>query len=253
MVTRDVRAHGGLVELLPLAAGFRPGESIGIELRGVAAGELVALHLGDVVASMALDRGGTGVVLPGLPEGGYLVEARDGLEVVARTAVDVRSDPLSRPRYGFVADFAPGRDIRRVVENARRLHLNVVQFYDWMFRHAALVPPTDEFEDPLGRRLSLATVRSLAQELAAAGALPLGYAAVYAVGRSEWPQWRDAGLCRPDGSPWTLGEDFLWIVDPSNERWLEHFAADLGRATDAVGFAGFNLDQYGAPKGALRA
>jgi dextranase len=236
-----------------VAAGLRPGEPIGIELRGVTAGELAASHLGDVVASVPVDPGATRVVLPELPEGGYLVEARKGQDVVARTAVDVRSDPLTRPRYGFVADFAPGRDIRGVVENARRLHLNVVQFYDWMFRHASLVPPEDEFDDPLGRRLSLATVRSLAHELAAAGALPLGYAAVYAVGRSEWPQWRDAALYRPDGAPWTLGEDFLWIIDPSNERWLEHFAADLRRATDAVGFAGFHLDQYGAPKEALRA
>jgi dextranase len=192
------------------------------------------------------------VVLPPLPEGGYLVEARERGQVVATTAVDVRADPLSRPRYGFVADFAPGRDVRPVVENARRLHLNAMQFYDWMYRHASLVPPEEEFDDPLARRLSLETVRSLCRELAGAGTLPLGYAAVYAVGRNEWPSWHDAGLYRPDGSPWTLGDDFLWLVDPSDERWLEHFAAELRHAIDAVGFAGFHLDQYGAPKRALR-
>lgn len=236
-----------------MAAGFRLGVPIGIELRGVTAIELAVWHLDEVVASVPVEPGATNVLLPALAEGGYLVEARDGAEVVATTAVDVRADPLSRPWYGFVADFAPGRDIRLAVENARRLHLNAVQFYDWMFRHASLVPPEDEFDDPLGRRLSLETVRSLARELTGAGALPLGYAAVYAVGRSEWPQWRDAGLYRPDGTPWTLGDDFLWIVDPSDERWLEHFAAELRRAADAVGFAGFHLDQYGAPKRALRA
>ena len=41
-------------------------------------------------------------------------------------------------------------------------------------------------------------------------------------------------------------------MDPSSERWLQHFAADLEAARAAVGFAGFHLDQYGAPKRALR-
>jgi dextranase len=251
LVARDVRAHGDLVELLPAAPGFRPGEPIAIELRDVQAGELVAWRLDEVAASVPVGQD-TLVVLPPLPEGGYLVEAGERGVVVATTAVDVRADPLSRPRYGFVADFAAGRDVEPVVENARRLHLNAIQFYDWMYRHAALVPPQEEFDDPLGRRLSLATVRRLANELAGAGALPLGYAAAYAVGRDEWPQWREAGLYRPDGTPWTLGEDFLWIVDPSDPRWLEHFARELRQATHAVGFAGFHLDQYGAPKRALR-
>jgi dextranase len=234
-----------------VAAGFRPGEPIAIELRGVSAGELVAWRLDEVAASVPVE-GQALVVLPPLPVGGYLVEARERGEVVATTAIDVSADPLTRPKYGFVADFSAGRDVQTVVENARRLHLNAIQFYDWMYRHADLVPPQEQFDDPLGRPLSLATVRRLATELAAAAALPLGYAAVYAVGRDEWPHWRDAGLYRPDGSPWTLGEDFLWVVDPSDPRWLEHFAGELRRATDAVGFAGFHLDQYGAPKRALR-
>jgi dextranase len=234
-----------------VAAGFRPGEPIAIELRGITAGDLVAWRLDEVAASVPVE-GQTLVVLPPLPVGGYLVEARHRGQVVATTAVDVRADPLSRPRYGFVADFSAGRDVEPVVENARRLHLNAIQFYDWMYRHAALVPPQEEYDDPLGRRLSLATVRRLANELAAAAALPLAYAAVYAVGRDEWPQWGDAGLYRPDGTPWTLGEDFLWIVDPSDPDWLEHFVGELRRATGAVGFAGFHLDQYGAPKRALR-
>lgn len=234
-----------------MSAGFRPGEPIAIELRGLSAHELVAWQLEDVVASVRVDAQPL-VLLPPLPEGGYHVEARTGANVVAQTAVDVRRNPLSRPRYGFVADFSPARDVRGVVENARRLHLNALQFYDWMYRHASLVPPQEEFDDPLGRRLSLDTVRALAHRLAGAGALPLGYAAVYAVGRDEWPQWRDAGLYRADGCPWTLGDDFLWLVDPSDDQWLEHFTAELWRAADAVDFAGFHLDQYGAPKRALR-
>src|SRR4051794_31738742 len=67
------------------------------------------------------------------PEGGYGVEAEG-----ARTALDVLADPFARARYGFVSNYGAGRDVDRVADNARRLHLNCVQFYDWMFRHAEL-------------------------------------------------------------------------------------------------------------------
>ena len=160
------------------------------------------------------------------------------------------ADPLSRPRYGFVSHYEPGRDPAGVAENVRRLHLNAVQFYDWMYRHADLIPPADTFADALGQEVSLDSVRRLAAAIRDAGSLPMGYAAVYAAGKDEWPTWEDAGLYHPDGSPWMLG-DFLWNVDPSDERWLEHFSGDLRKALE-VGFAGFHLDQYGAPKLALR-
>jgi dextranase len=120
-----------------------------------------------------------------------------------------------------------------------------------MYRHAELLPPQDEFEDTLGRPVSLATVRALAAAVRAAGSLPLGYAAVYAVGAEHWPAWQDEGLYHADGTPWMLG-DFLWNVDPGSERWLRHFTAELAAAAEQVGLAGFHLDQYGAPKRALR-
>jgi dextranase len=78
----------------------------------------------------------------------------------------------------------------------------------------------------------------------------MAYAAVYAVGAEAWAEWEADGLFRRDGSPWMLG-DFLWNVDPTSERWLAHFTADL-RSTLEVGFAGFHLDQYGSPKWAER-
>ena len=141
-----------------------------------------------------------------------------------------------------MSDYAADRDVEGVVDNVRRLHLNAVQFYDWMYRHASLLPPADDFVDSLGRELSLATVRRLAEGLNGAGSLPLGYAAVYAAGRDEWPAWKDDGLYRASGEPWTLGDDFLWNVDPTSERWLAHFGADLRAAQQSVGFRGFHLD-----------
>src|SRR6476620_10514107 len=95
-----------------------------------------------------------------------------------------------------------------------------------MSRHGRVVPPTEEFEDALGQRVSFETVRRLVAAVRAAGSLPMAYAAVYAVGKEAWPEWEADGLFRRDGSPWMLG-DFLWNVDPTSERWLAHFTADL--------------------------
>jgi dextranase len=237
-----------VIELLPTKATFAPGEPVEIELRGAHDRVRVSLwRLDELVAETAVEPGES-ARFAAQPPGGYGVEAGE-----ARSALDVLADPLSRARYGFVADYEAEREIADTSDNIRRLHLNAIQFYDWMYHHASLLPPSDDFEDSLGRRLSLASVRNLVDAVKGAGSLPLGYAAVYAAGRDEWPEWQDEGLYRANGTPWTLGEDFLWNVDPTNERWLRHFATELREAVEQVGFAGFHLDQYGAPKRALRA
>lgn len=237
-----------MTELLPTKATFAPGEPVEVEVRGAPALLTVSLwQLDRLVAEVTVDAGTQIATFPPQTEGGYGVEA-DGVA----TALDVLANPLQRPRYGFVANYDAGRDVSGVLENVRRLHLNAVQFYDWMYRHARLLPPQDDFEDTLGQIVSLETVRRLVAGIRDTGSLPMGYAAVYAVGRDEWPLWEEDGLFRPDGSPWTLGEDFLWNVDPMSERWVAHFAEDLRAANEQVGFAGFHLDQYGQPKYALR-
>ena len=144
-----------MTELLPTKATFAPDDPIEIEVRGATEAMRISLwRLDQRVASVDVELGESVACFAPHPEGGYGVEGNG-----ARTALDVLADPLSRARYGFVSDYTAGRDVEGVVDNVRRLHLNAVQFYDWMYRHARLLPPTDDFVDPLGRKLSLATVR----------------------------------------------------------------------------------------------
>jgi dextranase len=232
-----------MTELIPTKATFTPGEPVEVEVRG----DPATVSLWQLEHKVAELEPVDGVVrFDPQPEGGYGVEGGG-----ATTALDVLADPLSRARYGFVARYDAGRETEGVTDNVRRLHLNAVQFYDWMYRHADLVPPQDDFEDALGQRISLDTVRRLASAIGDAGSLPMAYAAVYAVGREAWPEWEQEGLFHADGTPWMLG-DFLWNVDPTAERWVLHFVGDLRATLEAVAFRGFHLDQYGAPKRALR-
>jgi dextranase len=237
-----------VIELLPAKAAFAVGDDVTVEARGISEPRtLVLWRLADEIGRATVSPAQPVASFGPLGPGGYGVEADDG----AATALDVLRHPLERLRYGFVSDFWPGRPTAGVADNVRRLHLNAVQFYDWMYRHAQLLPPVDEFADALGRTVSLHSVEDLAAALRDAGSLPLGYAAVYAVGAEDVAGWHDEQLLHPDGTPWTLA-DFLWNVDPSSDRWLAHFVAQLAGAQARVGFAGFHLDQYGSPKQAVR-
>lgn len=236
-------------EILPELAVVPSGSPVRIELRGLDAGTLTVRHLGHPVATHELS--GPGLVSLGvLPPGGYGVELVQG-ERRWRTAVDVQHSPWDRLRYGFVASYPPDRDPAPVAEQVRRLHLTGVQFYDWAYRHAALLGGGEQYSDPLGQPISLATVAGLARAVQRAGSSALGYAAVYAVGNEEWPRWAHAALVQPDGTPYSLA-DFLQLVDPAAPDWLDHFTAELAAATERVGFDGFHLDQYGYPKWATR-
>ena len=237
-----------MIELLPLKAAFLVGDEVLVEARGLKQPAVISLwRLTEEVMRVEVMPGEPVAAFGLLEPGGYGVQSDAG----AQTAFDVLRRPMERLRYGFVSDYSPRRSTSGVADNVRRLHLNAVQFYDWMYRHTKLIPPTREFEDALGRRVSLDTVQSLVAAVRGAGSLPLAYAAVYAVGADGREQWREDELLRGDGTSWTLA-DFLWIVDPSSERWLEHLAAELRQAMTDVNFAGFHLDQYGSPKAARR-
>lgn len=233
-----------MTELLPRKVAFAPGEAVRIEVRGPTSGTVRVWHLGELVSQTPY--AGGDIELSSLPEGGYTVELGE-----LATAIQIAADPRARLRYGFVADFAPGKEIASVSDLVRRLHLTGVMFYDWAWRHADLLGGGENYDDPLGQPISLATVRALIDATHAAGSRALGYAAVYGVGPGEWADWSHYGLLKADGTYWSLG-DFLYVVDPAAPDWLRHFTGDLVKAT-SLGFDGFHLDQYGWPKVAIRA
>ena len=189
--------------------------------------------------SPAIRRGGHGGPDPGVARG----RRRRLLRGPPRPPPTARRPPppstsrliaLARPRYGFVTDFLPGRDDGdEVADSLRAFHLNAVQFYDWMYRHARLLPPSDDFVDALDRSLSLTTVRRLVDATHAAGAQAIAYAAVYGAGREYADEHPDEVLHHRDGRPWMLG-DFLWIMDVSRgSTWSRHVVAQMGEAVAA--------------------
>jgi dextranase len=239
------------MELIATKSTFSPAEPITVDAAG--AGRVELWHLDQLIASAVVDTDGR-ATFPPQAIGGYGLVARDGDGGWLRpSAIDVLSSPFDRPRYGFVADFPAHHAPDELVATARRLHLNLIQFYDWAHRYAQLVPDTDDYLDPLNRELSLPTVAAMATALHELNTLALGYAAVYAVGGVDWDRWQPAGLFKADGEPHRFPDDLLLVIDPANEEWMKHFTADLDQSMKQVGFDGFHLDSYGWPKRAFRA
>jgi dextranase len=186
---------------------------------------------------------------------GYGVEAElsdeSGNVYTASTAFDVLKSWKHAPRYGFLSDFSlqdsgDEEDLREM----NKLHINVVQFYDWMYRHHELLPPQNVFIDPLGRELSIDTVREKINYSHKYGMKALAYGAVYGAGKSFFEANMDMALYDNVGNPMGFG-GFLYIMDISNKSgWKCHIIREFEKAIE-FGFDGIHMDQYGFPKEAV--
>lgn len=234
------------MEIWPTQATFTSGRQVSLAVSSEVAAtlEVVVTRLGEQVASStaSVPAGISTVELGVFDDGGYAVTAGD-----ASTAFDVLATPMLRPRYGFLTDFSPGRvDAEDAVLGVLRLHLNIVQFYDWMYRHADLLGTEDEFTDACDSPKSHRTTADLVSRVRAAGALPMAYAATYGVGKEYAARHPEQLLYHADGSPRMLA-DLLYIADLSGP-WTPHIVAQYRGAVDRLGFAGLHLDTYGTPK-----
>lgn len=258
------------LDITPQQGCYRPGKRV--RLRAEVAAEtdlrvcLVAsiTFLGDEVAHVtetvhaAANEGATAELLWTPPDDaprGYGVDLRavdDAGRVLATasTAFDVLQHWTEAPRYGFLSDFEPGREnLSATMAWLARHHVNGLQFYDWMYRHEQLLPPEDVFVDPLGRRLSLRTVRRLIAGAHARGIAAMPYTAVYGASPSFCREHPDWALLDVEGRPIPFGDDFLMIMDPGpGSPWTAHLMAEFERVLQRMAFDGIHLDQYGEPK-----
>lgn len=259
------------LDIIPGKAQFRPGEPLRFELRaaGLAGGHTCRWTIYDLEKPIRrgetrIEDGGqdwvaANIVAEPIAEGSgayglaITLEMPSGEELSAETAFDVAEHLREAPRYGFLSDFAP-EELGKLedVEFLNKHHINLVQFYDWMYRHDRLLADTDEFVDPLGRRISFRVVREKIAALRERGIASMAYAAVYGSLPDYAAEHPEELLYQNDGRPHTLG-NYFHIMDISEDSaWTDHIIREFGQAIDAFGFDGLQLDQYGFPKRAIR-
>ena len=264
--------------VVPVRAQFRPGEPVGVAITAtgepranvrvsvtVSAGAptVATSQHATVACDIALDDQGHGrcvehvdlgqLDLPPRGSTGFSVRATSA-DAVATTSFDVAEHWSHAPRYGFFADFGPEEtleDTSRRADDMLALHLNVVQFYDWMYSHHTLVPPTDEFVDPLGRLLSMDIVRRKVDAAHERGMAAIGYGALYGA-EAEFAN-EHADLLLYDGGRRAIQlADIFYLQDIRNvSAWRRWILDQFRDAVERVGFDGIHIDQYGYPKRSL--
>ena len=188
---------------------------------------------------------------------GVEIKIRSVLEeqgsITCETAFDILNDWTEFPRYGFLCDFKPDRrNPADTIKILNHFHLNGLQFYDWQFRHDSLVPPTDEFTDPLGRPLSLRSTCDLIEEAHKHGMKAMPYLAIYAASAVFWHAHPEMALYDESHQLIPFGEEFLGIMNPvKGGAWSRHLLAECSHVLKALPFDGLHIDQYGDPKTGL--
>ena len=187
---------------------------------------------------------------PDLPVGTHVVEARslDGA-VIDEEVVSIRDLPGDDPVMAFATSF-DWDSVPLVLEWLERLRCSVVQVYDWMSRYSAPLADSSFYQDPLGREIDRTALKGLIDGVQRMGAVAQAYAPICAADEQFAQARPDWLLMRNDGAPEALGT-LLWIMDPANTEWQQHWIGGYGRALDVLGFDGLHLDTYGYPRNAL--
>ncbi len=226
----------------PTRAFYCPGEPVEIAISERF--QATIWNLADQVALIE-GEGSLQWLPPAVPQRGYRVciETAGGEHW---TAFDVLNRWTDAPRYGFLFDFSPARASFNL-DSLLAHHINGLQFYDWQYRHDTLLPSVAQYEDPLGRKLSLDTVRSLIDAAHARGMATMPYTAIYAASpafAAAHPEW---GLYDAEGNLYDFADGFLKIMNPASP-WHNHFTQECRNVLAALPFDGIHVDQYGEPR-----
>ena len=186
------------------------------------------------------------LVISHVPAGSFGVTVQAGSSLW-EGAFDVVADPRQVTRYGFLSDFSSDDGETADIAWMRDLHINAVQFYDWMYRHDALLPPDTKFSDPMGRDMDLDVIRGKVSLCKAWGIRPIAYGAIYAATRETFEQHPQWGMYTMDGQPMTFA-NWLYYMNVSPDcGWTDHILKEYRKAM-AFGFSGIHMDTYGFPK-----
>ncbi|MDR1001230.1 MAG: glycoside hydrolase family 66 protein [Clostridiales bacterium] len=235
----------------PDKAQYLVGERVRLTIPGGDGAFLILTNLHDIVdyGSVTYETDGKSfsAIVDNLPKGSYGVSFDRGEERY-ETAFDVVESRSDITRYGFLTDFTPDDEDIRAVKSMARLHLNAVQFYDWMYRHDDLVANSEKYRDALGKEASRDVIEKKIAACRDMGMRPFAYGAVYAASKEKWEQFPEWGLYTMENKPLLFG-NWLYFMNISKDcGWFNHILKEFERSGASLGFMGIHMDTYGFPK-----
>jgi len=182
---------------------------------------------------------------------GYGVVARvisGGASTSLSTAFDVVDNPKRSLRYGFLSDFTAADKDNGAVETLRKYHINMVQFYDWSYRHDFLVSEESEYTDMMGKRINTEAVRTKIRRGKELGMHSIAYGAIYAASKPFYDAHPDWGLYNSNQDPFVFIDVFYIMNIAAGSPWRPHLFKQYQDAVQRMGFSGIHMDTYGFPK-----
>lgn len=184
-------------------------------------------------------------------------------ELVLQTAFDVVDSPRKCLRYGFVSDFREEDADHGAMLWLLKCHINLVQFYDWSYRHDQLLAPEIEgtesnglrcsgnYTDMMGKEINAATVEDKIVRTKEYGMHPMAYGAVYAASKDFFISHPDWGFYNSSGKPFVFIDVFYIMNLVKGSPWRKHLIEEYRKAVAIMGFDGIHMDTYGFPKTAF--
>lgn len=192
------------------------------------------------------------ITLPSFDVGGYgvkLIQTNEGESQVLKSAFDVASDHKAVPRYGFLSDFnVEDEKDSEDIHSMLKLHINLVQFYDWMYRHDTLVSEDSIYTDLMGKNISNKAIKNKIELCKSHGMVPMAYGAVYAASEEFYRQHKKWAFLDSCEKPVKFIDLFYIMNIEASCGWHQHIVSEYEKAITVMGFEGIHMDTYGYPK-----
>jgi len=134
--------------------------------------------------------------------------------ILLETAFDVVDNPRRSLRYGFLSDFTKDDEDNGSVEWLNKCHINMVQYYDWAYRHDQMVTEQANYNDMMGKPICRETVRRKIASCVKRGMHSIAYGAIYAASKPFYEKHRSWALYNSCQKPFVF-IDVFYIMNPS--------------------------------------
>lgn len=250
-------------------AVYKPGETVRFTINGTlpSSAHVRYRHGAKVIADESLSSTSWTWTPPHDDYTGYLADiyTADGTNqetLYATIGVDVSSDWVRFPRYGFIASYGSDKTSEVIASEMgmlNRCHINGLQFYDWQYKQHWPLGGTpdallDNYKDIANRDNYTSVVKDYIDQAHSLGMKAMFYDLCFgafddakADGVDDrWYMFTDQNHSEKDCVRLPSGwKSDIYLVDPSNTGWQAYFADRVDDVYKALQFDGFHIDQLG--------
>lgn len=184
--------------------------------------------------------------------------------------VDVSSDWVKFPRYGYLCDYEEEENTAEKIAQMNRYHINAIEYYDWHALHHEPIPAEvtkqspGVWEDWSGREIYGETVRNYIQNAQDRNMVNMAYNMIYAgtdsfvkdadgnpTQAADWQIYfapdneRGEGMFMFQMGSSPSGNGNLFFMNPLNPDWQDYIFAQEKHALEVLGFDGWHGDTVG--------